>query len=184
MLCCVRKVHDIGKDKGNRTCDKYLLVHAKVICHGASNENSCANADVPTAEICAVGCAALVVACEVYAHGLVAGEYEPKACADEECRQEKCNGAMAKGENEVRDDVQCHPRADKVDQITAVNESPCHDAVHDEPAGDERIKPACAADAEFVCINGDVVCYRAVGKSYEYEVRELRNGTREEESIE
>ena len=85
MLCRVREVHDVCNDEGNRACDKYLLVHAEVICHGASNENSCANADVPTAEVCAVGCTALVVAGKIHAHGLVTGENEPKACADEEC---------------------------------------------------------------------------------------------------
>ncbi len=80
-------------------------MHAEVICHGASDENSGSNADVPTAEVCTICCSALVVTGEVHAHGLVTGENKPKACANEESRQEKYNGAMAKGENEVRDNV-------------------------------------------------------------------------------
>ena len=184
MLCCVRYVHDIRDHEGNSASKEHLLVHAEVICHGASNENSSANADVPATEVCAVCCAALVVASEVYAHGLVTGEDEPEACADEECGQKKCYGSVAKGENKVSDDVQCHAGANEVNQVTAVNEAAGHDAVHDEPACDERVKPARTADSEFVCVNGDVVCDRTVGESDENEVCKLRNGAREEESVE
>lgn len=81
----VRDVHDIRDYEGYSACEEHLLVHAEVLCHGASDENSCANADVPSAEVCAVCGAALVVAGEVYAHGLVTGKNEPEACADEEC---------------------------------------------------------------------------------------------------
>ena len=184
MLCRVRKVHDVGNDECYAAGEKYLLVHAEVICHGASHENSGSNADVPAAKVRAVCSPALVVASEVHAHGLVTGEDEPEACADEECGQEKCYGTMAKGKDEVSDNVQCHAHADKVDQIAAIDESPGHDAVHDESGRDKCIKPTCAADAEFVCINGDVVCDGAVGKSDEDEVCKLRNRAGEEKSVE
>ena len=79
-------------------------MHAEVIGHGASHKNSCTDADVPATEVCAVCSPALIVAGEVHAHGLVAREDKPEACADEECGQEKRNGAVAKGEDEVGDD--------------------------------------------------------------------------------
>ena len=85
MFCGVREVHDIRNHECDGACKEYLLVHAEVLCHGSTGENPCANADVPAAEVCAVCCAALVVAGEVHAHGLVTGEDEPEACADREC---------------------------------------------------------------------------------------------------
>ena len=147
MLCRVREVHDVGNDECYAAGEKYLLVHAEVVCHGSSHENSGSNADVPAAKVRAVCGTALVVAGEVYAHGLVAGEDESEACADEECGQEKCYGTVAKGKDEVGDNVQRHAYADKVDQIAAIDESSGHDAVHDEPCSNKRIKPSCAADA-------------------------------------
>ena len=68
-------------------------------------------------------------------------------------------------------------------QVTAVNEAAGHNAVHDEAACDECVKPACAADAKFVCVNGNVVRDGTVSKSDEDEVCKLRNGAREEESV-
>ena len=121
MPCRIGQVHDVGDDEGYRASEEYLLVHAEVIGHGASDKNACANADVPAAEVCAVGRASLVVAGEVHAHGLVAGEDKPEACADEECGQEKRNGAVAKGEDEVGDDDQRHAGTHKMNQVTAVN---------------------------------------------------------------
>ena len=91
---------------------------------------------------------------------------------------------MAKGEYKVGDDVQCHAGTDEVDQVTAVDEAAGHNAVHDEAACNERVKPACAADAEFVCVNGNVVGDGAVSKSDKDEVCKLRNGTREEKAVE
>ena len=122
-------------------------MHAEVVRHGATGENPRSDAYVPAAEVRAVCGTALVVASEVHAHGLVTGEDEPEACADEECGQEKCYGTMAKGKDEISDNVQCHAHADKVYQIAAIDESPGHDAVHDESGCDKRIKPSCAADA-------------------------------------
>lgn len=70
-----------------------------------------------------------------------------------------------------------------MDQVTAVNESPCHDAVHDESCCNKRVKPARAADAEFACVNGDVVCYGTIGETDKDEIGELRNGACEEETV-
>ena len=183
MLCCVSEVHDVGNDERDAAGEKHLLVHAEVVCHGASHENSGSNADVPAAKVRAVCGTALVVAGEIYAHGLVTREDEPEACADKEGGQEKCYGAVAKGENEVGDNIQRHSHADKMNQITAVDEPPGHDAVHDEPGRDKRIKPSCAADAELVCVNGDVVCDGPVGESDENEIYKLRDGAGKEESV-
>ena len=155
-----------------------------MVCHGAAHENSCSNADVPSREIGAVCCAALIVAGKVHAHGLVAGEDKPEACADEECGEEERNGAVTKGENKVGDDNQRHAGAHKMNQVTAVNQAACHDAVQDKASRDERIEPACAADAKFIGVNGDVVRDWAVCKSDEDEVCKLRNGAREEKSVE
>ena len=58
-------------------------MHAEVVRHGATGENPRSDADVPAAEVRAVRGAALVVPGEVHAHGLVTGEDEPEACADE-----------------------------------------------------------------------------------------------------
>ena len=184
MLCGVCKVHDIRNYEGDCASKEYLLVHAEVVCHSATDKNSCADTDIPTAEIGAVRCAALVVAGEVHAHGLVTGEDKPEACADEECGQEECNGTVAKSEDKVSDDIQRHAGADEVNQVTAVNQAAGHNAVHDETACNERIKPACTADAKFICINSDIVGDGAVSKSDEDEVCKLRNGSREEKAVE
>lgn len=155
-----------------------------MICHGSTNEDSCSNADIPPREVGAVCRTALVVAGEIHAHGLVAGEDKPEACADKECRQEKRNGSVAKGKNEVGDDNQCHAGTHKMNQVTAVNQAACHDAVQDEACGDESIEPARAANAKFIGVNGDVVCDRTVSESDEDEVCKLRNRACEEESVE
>ena len=91
---------------------------------------------------------------------------------------------MAKGEDEVSDDDQSHAGANKMNQVTAVNQAACHDAVQDEARSDERIEPTCTADAKFTCVNGDVVCDRAVCKPDEDEVRKLWDCACEEESVE
>lgn len=105
MFCRVGEVHDVGDDKCYSAGEKYLLVHAEVICHGASDKDACTNADVPAAEVCAVCRASLVMAGEVHAHGLVTRENEPEACADEECGGKECDWAVAKCEEHVGDDV-------------------------------------------------------------------------------
>jgi len=91
---------------------------------------------------------------------------------------------VAKGKNEVGDDNQCHAGTHQVNQVTAVNQAACHDAVQDEPCSDERVEPSCAADAKFVGVNGDVVCDRTVSESDEDEVRKLWDCACEEESVE
>ncbi len=154
-----------------------------MVRHGAAYENSCSNADVPSRKVGAVCRAALVVAGEIHAHGLVAGEDKSEACSDKECRQEERNGPVAKGEDKVGDDDQRHAGTHQMDQVTAVNQAACHDAVQDEACGDESIEPARAANAKFIGVNGDVVCDRAVSKSDEDEVCKLRNGAREEKSV-
>lgn len=154
-----------------------------MVRHGAAYQNSCSDADIPSREVGAVCRAALVMAGEIHAHGLVAGEDKPEACADKECRQEERNGPMAKGEDEVSDDDQSHAGSNKMDQVTAVNQAACHDAVQDEACGDESIEPARAANAKFTCVNGDVVRDWTVCKSDEDEVRKLWDCTREEKSV-
>lgn len=91
---------------------------------------------------------------------------------------------MAEGEQEVGDDVERHACTYQVDEVTPVDEPPCGEAVDDKPCGDERVEPAGTADAEFFSIECDVVRDGTVGEPHEDEVRELRDGTREEESVE
>ena len=154
-----------------------------MVCHGAAYEDSCSNADVPSREVGTVCRAALVVAGEVHAHSLVAGENKSEACADKECRQEKRNGSVAKGEDKVGDDDQRHAGTHKMNQVTAVNQTACHDAVQDEACGDESIEPARAANAKLIGVNGDVVRDWTVSESDEDEVCKLRNRACEEESV-
>ena len=184
MLCGVGKVHDVCNDEGDGACEKYLLVHAEMVCHGASHKNSGADTDVPAAEVSAVCCAALVVAGEIHAHGLVAGEDESEACADKECCKEKCDWSVAKCEHDVSNNVERHAGTDKVDEVAAVDKAASHDAVEDESCRDEGVKPAGTADAEFLGVKRDVIGDGAVGESDENEVCKLRNGSREEKSVE
>ena len=121
---------------------------------------------------------------EVHAHGLVARENESEACANQECRNKEGDGRVAECENKVGNYIQRHAGADQVNQVTAVDESPGHDAVHDQTCSDERVEPAGTADAEFLGVEGDVVGYGAVGEPDENKVDELRNGVRQEESVE
>ena len=121
---------------------------------------------------------------EVHAHGLVTGEDKPEARADKECRPEEGDGRVAKGEQEIRDDVECHAGTHKVDKVAPVDEAAGHDAVDDEPCGNERVEPAGTADAEFFSIERDVVGYGAVGESHENEIHELRDGASEKEPVE
>ncbi len=159
-------------------------MHAEVVRHGATGENPRSDADVPAAEVCAVRSAALVVAGEVHAHGLVAGENEPEACADEECRDEECGDSVTEGEDKVSDDVQRHAGADEVNEVAAVDEAARHDAVQNEACGDKGVKPTRTADAEFLGVKGDVVGDRAVSETDKDEVCKLRDGSREEEPVE
>jgi len=159
-------------------------MHAEVVRHGATGENSRSDADVPAAEVRAVRSAALVVAGEVYAHGLVTGEDEPEASSDEECRNEECGDSVTESEDKVCDDIQRHAGTDEVDEVATVDETARHDAVQNETCGDEGVKPAGTADAEFLGVKRDVVGDRAVGETDEYEVCKLRDGAREEESVE
>ena len=106
-------------------------MHAEVVGHGTPNQNACTDTDVPTAQVGAVGRAALVVAGEVHAHGLVARENQAEACSDQECRDKEGDGRVAEREDKVGDHVQGHAGSYKVDQVTAVNEAARHDSVHD-----------------------------------------------------
>ena len=159
-------------------------MHAEVVCHGASGENPRSDADVPAAEVCAVRGTALVVAGEVHAHGLVAGENEPEACTDEKRRDEECSDSVTEGEDKVSDDVQRHAGADEVDEVATVDEAARHDSVQNKACGDKGVKPARTADAEFLGVKGDVVGDRAVSETDKDEVCKLRDGPREEESVE
>ena len=91
---------------------------------------------------------------------------------------------MTEREDKVSDDIQRHAGADEVDEVAAVDEAACHDAVQNEARGDEGVKPAGAADAEFLGVKRDVVGDRAVGETDEDEICELRDGSREEEPVE
>ena len=84
MSRCPGEIKDVGNYERDGAGEEHLLVHAEVVRHGASDKDSRADTDIPSAEISAVRSAALVVAGEVHAHGLVAGEDKPEACADEE----------------------------------------------------------------------------------------------------
>ena len=117
-------------------------MHAEVIGHGASHKNSCTDADVPAAEVCAVCSPALVVAGEVHAHGLVARKDKPEACADEESGCEERYRTVAKGKKKIRNNIQGHAGADEVNQVASVNQAARHDAVHDKPCGNKCVKPA------------------------------------------
>ena len=112
-------------------------MHPEVVCHGAAHENTCSNADVPSREVGAVCRATLVVAGEVHAHGLVAREDKPEACADEECGCEERYRTVAKGKKKIGDNIQGHAGADKVYQVASVNQAARHDAVHDKPCGNK-----------------------------------------------
>ena len=184
MSCGVGKVHDVCNDEGDGACEKYLLVHAEMVCHGAPHKNSGADTDVPTAEISAVRGAALVVAGEIHAHGLVAGEDESEACADKECSKEKYDWSVAKCEHDVSDNVERHAGTDKVNEVAAVDKAACHDAVEDEACRDKRVKPAGPADAKFFRVKCNIVRDWSVGESDKNEVRKLRNGSREEKPVE
>ncbi len=159
-------------------------MHAEVVRHGATGENPCSDADVPAAEVRAVRGAALIVAGEVHAHGLVTGEDESEACSDEECRNEECGDSVTESEDKVCDDIQRHAGADEVDEVATVDEAARHDAVQNEACGDKGVKPARTADAEFLGVKGDVVGDRAVSETDKDEVCKLRDGTREEEPVE
>lgn len=152
--------------------------------HRTASEDSRPDTDVPAAQVRAVRRAALVVAGEVHAHRLVSREYEPEARADEECRCEEGDGRVAKGEQEVRDDVERHAGAHQVNQVAAVNQAPGHNAVQDEPCRDERIEPAGTSDAQFLRVERDVVRDGPVGEPHEDEIHELRDGAGEEEPVE
>ncbi len=117
-------------------------MHAEVVRHGASGENPRSDADVPAAEVRAVRSATLVVAGEVHAHGLVAGEDESEACSDEECRNEECGDSVTESEDKVCDDIQRHAGTDEVDEVATVDETARHDAVQNEACGDKGVKPA------------------------------------------
>ena len=121
---------------------------------------------------------------EVHTHGLVAGEDKPEARADKESRPEEGDGRVAEREQEIRDDIECHAGAYEVDEVSPVDEAAGHDAVDDEPCGDERVEPAGTADAEFLGIERDVVGHGPVGEPHEDKVRELRDSAREEEAVE
>ena len=104
-------------------------MHAEVVGHGTANQNACTDTDVPTAQVGAVGRAALVVAGEVHAHRLVARENQAEACPDQERGYKEGDGRVAEREDKVGDHVQGHAGSYKVDQVAAVNEAACHDAV-------------------------------------------------------
>ena len=104
-------------------------MHAEVVGHGTPNQNACADTDIPTAQVGAVCGSALVVAGEVHAHGLVARENQAEACSDQECRDKEGDGRVAEREDKVGNHVQCHAGTHQVNQVTAVNQAPCHDAV-------------------------------------------------------
>ena len=159
-------------------------MHAEVFCHRSAREDAYTDADVPAAQVRAVGRAALVVAGEIHAHGLVAGEDKPEARADKKSRPEEGDGRVAEREQEIRDDVERHAGAYEMHEVTPVDETAGHDTVYDEPCGDERVEPAGTADAEFLSIERDVVGHGAVGKTHEDEVHELRDGAGEEEAVE
>ena len=183
MLCSISEVHYICNDERYSTSEKYLLMHAKMVGHRTANENSNSNADVPTAEIRAVSCAALVMTSQVHAHGLVAGEDKSKTRADKERRNKERNRPMAKREHDVSDNVERHSRTDEMNKVTSVNQTPRRNAIDDETCGNQCVKPAGATDAEFIRIKCDVVRDRAVSESDKDEVCELRNSSCEEESI-
>lgn len=155
-----------------------------MFCHRAACENAYADAYIPAAEVGAVRGAALVVAGEVHAHRLVARENKPEARADEECRCEERDGRVAEGEQKVSDDVERHAGAYQVNQVAAVNQPSCGEAVQDKSGRNERIEPAGTIDAEFFCIERDVVRDGPVGEPHEDKVRELRDGAGEEEPVE
>ena len=159
-------------------------MHAEVFGHRAACENAYADADVPAGEVRAVRRAALVVAGEVHAHRLVARENKPEARADEECRYEERDGRVAEGEQKVSDDVERHAGAYQVNQVAAVNQPSCGEAVQDKSGRNERVEPAGTADAEFLGGERDVVRDGPVGEPHEDEVRELRDGAGEEEPVE
>ena len=178
-----REIQYIRNNERDGAGEEYGLVHAKVPCHRAAHQNSRTDTDVPAAQVGTVGGAALVVPGEVHAHGLVAREDEPEACADKECRDKEGHGGVAEREHEVSDDVQGHSGADEVYQVTPVDKPACHDAVENQSRGNERVEPAGAPDAEFLGVESDVVGDRPVGESHEDEVDELRDGSREEETV-
>ena len=159
-------------------------MHAEVFCHRSAREDAYTDADVPAAEVRAVRSAALVVAGEVHAHRLVAGEDKPEARADKECRCEERDWRVAEGEQEVCDDIECHARAHEMHEVAAIDEATCGNAVDDEPCRNEGVEPAGTADAQFLRVERDVVGHWPVGEPHEDEVHELRDGTREEESVE
>ena len=122
-------------------------MHAEVFRHRTAREDAYTDADVPAAQVRAVGRAALVVAGEVHTHGLVAGEDKPEARADEECRCEERDWRVAEREQEVCDDIECHARTHEMHEVAAIDEATCGNAVDDEPCCDERVEPAGTADA-------------------------------------
>ena len=114
---------------------------------------------------------------------MVARENEPKACADEKRCGKEQNGAMAKCEHDVSDNVESHPRTDEVDEVSLVDEATRHDAVQDEACGNEGVKPSRAAKAKFFSVKRNVVRDRPVSESDEDEVCKLRYGTCQKEPV-
>lgn len=152
MLARVEPEHQIGNEESCGTCDKYLLVHAEVACHGATHQDARTDTDVPAAQVGAVCGAALVVAGEVHAHRLVTRENQAEACADEESRRKECKRIVAEGKNQVRDDDNRHADSNKAREVAAVNQAARHDAVQDKACCNQGVEPAAPADAEFLCV--------------------------------
>lgn len=74
MPCRPCEIQDVGDNERDGAGEKYLLVHAEVFGHRTAREDAYTDAYIPAGEVGAVGRAALVVAGEVHAHGLVARE--------------------------------------------------------------------------------------------------------------
>lgn len=184
MLARVEPEHQIGDEESYCTCDKYLLVHAEVACHGATHQDARTDAYIPAAQVGAVRGAALVVAGEVHAHRLVTRENQAEACTDEERRRKERKRIVAEGKNQVRDDDNRHADSHKAREVATVNQAARHDAVQDKACSNQCVEPAASANAEFLRIKRNVVRHGAVGKTDEDEVHELRNGAGEEEPVE
>ena len=117
-------------------------MHAEVVRHGSANQDTCTDTDIPAAQISAVGGASLVVAGEVHTHGLVARENEAEACTDQECSNKEGDGRVAEREDKVGNHVQGHAGSYKVNQVAAVNQAPCHNAVHNQTRCNQSVEPA------------------------------------------
>lgn len=183
MLARVEPEHQIGNEESCGTCNKYLLVHAEVACHGAAHQDARTDTDVPAAQVGAVCGAALVVAGEVHAHRLVTRENQAEACTDEERRRKECKRIVAEGENQICGNDNRHADSNKAREVAAVDQAPRHDAVQDKARSNQGVEPAASANAEFLRVKRNVVRHGAVGKTDEDEVHELRNGAGEEESV-